>query len=49
MTIRLKDVYQLDTLNLGNGLKCQYQVLWGRLGHKVIFTKNTITHACCIA
>ena len=49
MTIRLIHVYQLESVYLRYGVKCQSGVIWGHWGQKVFFTKNNITHPCCIA
>ena len=49
MTIRLIQVDQLETLYLCYGVICQYGVIWGHWGQKVIFTINAITCPCYTA
>ena len=49
MTIRLMHMYQLETLYLCYGVKCQSGVIWGHWGQNVIFTKNGITRPYYIA
>ena len=43
MTIRLINVFQLETNYLFYGVKCQSGVNWGHRGQKVSFTKNVLT------
>ena len=49
MIIRLIHVYQLETIYLCYGVKCQSGVIWGHWGQKVVFTKNAITRPYYIA
>ena len=49
MTIRLIHVYQLESVYLCYGVKCQSGVIWGHWGQKVIFTINAIIRQCYTA
>ena len=42
-------MYQLETLYQINGSQNSSGVIWGHMGQKVIFTKNTLTRSCYIA
>ena len=48
MTVRLIHMYQLESVYLCYGVKCQSGVIWGHWGQKAIFTKNAITRPCYI-
>ena len=49
MTKRLIHMYQLETLYLCYGVKCQSGVIWGHCCQNVIFTKNAIIRPYYIA
>ena len=39
MTVRLMHINHLENLYIYFGVKCQFGVIWGHWGPKVIFTK----------